>query len=215
MDWNTILKEESSKSYYKALQNFIIEEYASTEVYPDFTEIYRAFNLTPFDKVKVVILGQDPYYSDDSADGLAFSVKDGRVIPRSLNNILEELVSDTHCDEPTTGDLSKWAKQGVLLLNTVLTVRRGLPNSHSNKGWEIFTREVIVKLSLDTFPKVFILWGRNAISYESLIPAPHLVLTSSHPSPQSAHISFFGSKPFTKANNFLMSKGIVPIDWTL
>ena len=201
--WNEILQNEFSKDYYLNLRQFLIKEYKSHKIYPDMYDIFNALHYTDYDDVKVVIIGQDPYHGAGQAHGLSFSVKPGIKTPPSLNNIYKELNTDLGCYIPNNGYLKKWADQGVLLLNAVLTVREGLANSHKNKGWEHFTDAVIQALNAHEKPIVFLLWGNNAISKKSLITNPnHLVLTTVHPSPLSASRGFFGCKHFSKANNF-------------
>jgi uracil-DNA glycosylase len=215
-DWMELLKEEFDKEYYKELRTFLTVEYASKIVYPDKYEIFNALNFTSYKDVKVVILGQDPYHGPNQAHGLSFSVKPGVKIPPSLVNIYKELQSDIGCYIPDNGYLKKWSDQGVLLLNTSLTVRGGEANSHRNKGWEVFTDTIISLLNRRDNPMVFILWGSNAISKEKLITnKAHFVIKSPHPSPLSAHRGFFGSRPFSKTNEFLKSIGSEPIDWQI
>ena len=214
--WNEILQNEFSKDYYLNLRQFLIKEYKSYKIYPDMYDIFNALHYTDYDDVKVVIIGQDPYHGAGQAHGLSFSVKPGIKTPPSLNNIYKELNTDLGCYIPNNGYLKKWADQGVLLLNAVLTVREGLANSHKNKGWEHFTDAVIQALNAHEKPIVFLLWGKNAISKKSLITNPnHLVLTTVHPSPLSASRGFFGCKHFSKANNFLKSHSLNPIDWQI
>ena len=203
--WDGLFKEEFSKPYFKQLKAFLIQRYAQTEVYPPKKLILNAFDNTAYDDVNVVILGQDPYYNPLQAMGMSFSVPQGVAPPKSLLNIFKEIEDET--GRPSViegGDLTPWAKQGVLLLNTVLTVERGLPNSHQGKGWEIFTDKVISYLNERERGMVFMLWGRNAYAKKQLITNPqHLVLTSAHPSPLSAFNGFFGCGHFVKANDFL------------
>ena len=214
--WNEILQNEFSKDYYLNLRQFLIKEYKSHKIYPDMYDIFNALHYTDYDDVKVVIIGQDPYHGAGQAHGLSFSVKPGIKTPPSLNNIYKELNTDLGCYIPNNGYLKKWADQGVLLLNAVFTVREGLANSHKNKGWEHFTDAVIQALNAHEKPIVFLLWGNNAISKKSLITNPnHLVLTTVHPSPLSASRGFFGCKHFSKANNFLKSHSLNPIDWQI
>lgn len=214
--WAEALKEEFRKPYYTDLYKFIKEEYSSHVVYPPSEDIFNALHLTDLKDIKVVILGQDPYHEPGQAHGLAFSVREGVEPPPSLKNIYKEINSDLGLPIPKTGDLTKWAAQGVLLLNTSLTVRRGQANSHKGKGWEIFTDRVIALLNERDKPIVFILWGGNAKSKVPLITNPqHCILTAPHPSPLSAHYGFFGCRHFSKCNAFLESKGIEPIDWNL
>lgn len=214
--WNDILKDQFEQDYYKELRKFLVNEYKTKKIYPGMYDIFNALHYTDYDKVKVVILGQDPYHGLNQAHGLSFSVKPGVPAPPSLKNIYKELHDDLGCYIPNNGYLKKWADEGVLLLNTVLTVRAGLANSHKGKGWEKFTDSVIKALNEREEPMVFILWGNNAISKKSLITNKnHLILQSVHPSPLSASRGFFGSKPFSKTNEFLVSKGIEPIDWQI
>ncbi|NLW24180.1 MAG: uracil-DNA glycosylase [Clostridia bacterium] len=214
--WNQFLAEELKKDYYLKLRAFLITEYRTRIIYPDMYDIYNALHYTDYKNVKVVILGQDPYHGPGQAHGLSFSVKPGVQAPPSLMNIFKELHDDLGCYIPNNGYLKKWADQGVLLLNTVLTVRAGQPNSHRNIGWEHFTDRVITLLNNREDPVVFILWGKNAQSKLNIINNPrHFIIKSPHPSPYSAHRGFFGSKPFSKANNFLISIGKEPIDWQI
>ncbi|MBO6230354.1 MAG: uracil-DNA glycosylase [Ruminiclostridium sp.] len=215
-DWDELLSGEFEKPYYLQLRQFLKAEYNGFTIYPDMYDIFNALKFTPYSKVKAVILGQDPYHEPGQAHGLAFSVHSGVRLPPSLENIYKELNSDLGIPIPKTGDLTKWAAQGVLLLNTSLTVRRGLANSHNGKGWEIFTDHIIELLNKREEPIVFILWGSNARSKVPLITNPrHCILTAPHPSPLSAHRGFFGCRHFSKCNAFLESKGIAPIDWDL
>ena len=214
--WDILLSDEYKKEYFKKLQKFIIEEYKNKTVYPKMSEIFNAFTKTSFDDVKVVILGQDPYHGEGEAEGLSFSVKVGIQKPPSLLNIFAELKSDLGITPPNHGSLVSWAEQGVLLLNATLTVIKDTPRSHAGKGWEIFTDEVIKLLNKKETPVVFILWGSDARSKKNLITNPkHLIIESAHPSPLSAYRGFFGSKPFSKTNNFLIKNGIKPIDWKI
>ena len=213
-DWDEIIGEEFKKDYYIRLREFLKEEYAKHTVYPDMYSIFNALKLTPYKDVRVVILGQDPYHEPNQAHGLCFSVQDGTPLPPSLKNIYKELEADLGIPPSKSGDLTRWAKQGVLLLNTVLTVRRGEANSHKGKGWELLTDEIIRKLNDKTEPIVFILWGTNARSKKSLITNPiHGIIESAHPSPLSAFNGFFGSRPFSRANKFLILNRIPPINW--
>lgn len=213
-DWDNILKEEFEKDYYKKIRAFLKSEYSSYTVFPSMYDIFNALKYTSYENTKVVILGQDPYHEIGQAHGLSFSVKRGIKIPPSLVNIYKELKTDIGMDIPSHGELTSWAKQGVLLLNATLTVRQGMANSHQNIGWSIFTDEIIKKLNVSKNPIVFILWGANARSKKKYISNPnHLIIESAHPSPLSAYNGFFGSKPFSKANNFLLSKGLKPINW--
>jgi uracil-DNA glycosylase len=202
-DWDEILKDEFASDYYKSLRNFLKAEYLKHKIYPDMNNIFEAFKLTPFKDVKVVLLGQDPYHNEGQAHGLCFSVKEGMQYPPSLKNIFKELSDDLNI-APVSGCLVNWAKNGVLLLNTSLTVREGQANSHQGKGWELFTDDVIKKLSQKTHPIVFMLWGGNARSKKALIENQnHLILECAHPSPLSAANGFFGCRHFSRANNFL------------
>ncbi len=215
-DWDEILKDEFCKPYYLALREFLKKEYSAYTVYPDMYKIFNAFRLTPYGKVKAVILGQDPYHNPGQAHGLAFSVETGIPAPPSLVNIYKELNTDLSVKIPEHGNLEGWAKQGVFLLNTALTVREYQANSHRGKGWEIFTDTVISALSRRAEPIVFLLWGSNARSKAKLINTTrHLVLEAPHPSPLSAFNGFFGCKHFSKTNAFLLHNGIAPIDWEL
>lgn len=215
-DWNELLKDEFSKDYYLLLREFLKNEYTTKIIYPDKYDIFNALHYTSYKDVKVVILGQDPYHGPNQAHGLSFSVSPGVKIPPSLLNIYKELNSDLECYIPNNGYLKKWADQGVLLLNTSLTVRAGEANSHKNKGWEIFTDKIISLINEKTDPVVFLLWGNNAINKKKLITnKQHLILSSTHPSPLSASRGFFGSKPFSKINKFLISVNKAPIDWQI
>ena len=213
-DWDNIIGGEFEKEYYLQLREFLKGEYANGTVYPNMYDIFNALKLTPYSSVKAVILGQDPYHEPGQAHGLAFSVKEGTPLPPSLRNIYKELETDVGAKPVSCGELVGWAKQGVLLLNTVLTVRQGNANSHKGKGWETFTDEIIKKLNEKTEPVAFILWGANARSKKALIINPiHGVFESPHPSPLSAHYGFFGSRPFSRVNTFLMQNGVPPINW--
>ncbi|MGL4773429.1 MAG: uracil-DNA glycosylase [Clostridium sp.] len=215
-DWNELLKDEFNKDYYIKLRKVLVEEYGSKTIYPNTYDIYNALHYTNYPDVKVVILGQDPYHGPNQAHGLSFSVKPGVKIPPSLLNIYKELNSDLNCYIPNNGYLKKWADQGVLLLNTSLTVIEGKANSHKNIGWSIFTDKIISLLNDRTDPVIFILWGNNAISKKKLITNPqHIILESVHPSPLSASRGFLGSKPFSKTNTYLKSMGKTPIDWQI
>lgn len=215
-DWNQLLIEEFNKSYYLQLKDFLKKEYESTQIYPEVHDIFNALKYTSYNDVNVVILGQDPYHGAGQSHGLCFSVKAGVSIPPSLLNIYKELFNDLGCYIPNNGYLKKWADQNVLLLNTVLTVRAGEANSHKNKGWEHFTNKIITLLNDKTDPIVFILWGSNAQTKQALITNPiHHIIKSVHPSPLSAYRGFFNSKPFSNANDFLISKGKKPIDWQI
>ena len=214
-DWDDVLKDDFSGENYAQIREFLKSEYSAHTIYPSMYDIFNAFKLTPFSKVKVVILGQDPYHGEGQAMGLSFSVPKNKELPPSLKNIYKELKDDLGVNPPDSGDLTAWAKQGVLLLNTVLTVRAGMANSHAGKGWEILTDDVIKKISGGRKNVVFILWGNNARSKKSLIDkSKHLILESAHPSPLSAYNGFFNSKPFSKTNTYLSARGIEPIDWS-
>ncbi len=215
-DWLEPLKPEFSKPYYARLYKTIMEEYRTRRIYPAADDIFNAFDYTPLSTVKVVILGQDPYHGDGQAHGLCFSVKPEVEIPPSLVNIYQELHDDLGCYIPDNGCLTKWARQGVLLLNTVLTVRAHQANSHRGIGWEEFTDAVIRILDEQDRPMVFILWGRPAQMKKSMLHNPeHLILEAPHPSPLSAFRGFFGSRPFSQTNQFLESHGLSPIDWQI
>lgn len=215
-DWDIILKEEFAKDYFQELLTYIKKEYQTKTIYPKQTEIFKAFRNTSYQDIKVVILGQDPYHGVNQAEGLSFSVKIGVQKPPSLQNIFKELQDDLGCPIPSNGSLVPWTEEGVLLLNTVLTVEANKPASHKNLGWERFTDEVIKEINKKETPVVFILWGSFARSKKSLITNPiHYIIESAHPSPFSAYNGFFGSKPFSKANHFLESKGIKPIHWEI
>ena len=212
-NWDVILKEEYNKEYFKNMIGYLNKEYNEKEIFPLKSNIFKAFSLTDFDNVKVVILGQDPYHGVDEANGLAFSVNENVKLPPSLKNIFKELESDLNIKNDN-GDLSNWAKQGVLLLNTVLTVVKDTPASHKNIGWEVFTDEVIKIINKKEEPVVFILWGNFARSKKKYITNPkHLIIESTHPSPFSCNNGFFGSKPFSKTNDFLRKNNIKEIDW--
>ena len=214
-DWDTVLSGEFEKPYYQTLRKFLKAEYASSRIYPDMENIFNALKYTPYADVKAVILGQDPYHQPGQAYGLCFSVQKGVRPPPSLVNIFKELKSDLGIEPPEHGFLESWAKNGVLLINAVLTVREGCANSHKGKGWETFTDTVIEHLNKRETPIVFILWGNNAKSKLPLIDTSrHCVITSAHPSPLSAFNGFFGSKPFSRANAFLSKFGR-EIDWRL
>lgn len=215
-DWNDLLRDEFDKEYYTNLHNFLIEEYKTKTIYPEMHDIFNALHYTEYKNVKVVILGQDPYHGPNQAHGLSFSVKPGVPVPPSLKNIFKELNSDLGCYIPNNGYLKSWADQGVLLLNTVLTVQAGNANSHKGKGWETFTDKIISVLNDRKDPVIFILWGNNAINKKKLITNPqHYILQSVHPSPLSANRGFFGSKPFSKTNEILKQLGKKPIDWQI
>lgn len=212
--WKEKLSDEFGQKYFKTLTDFVREEYKSTTVYPNPKNIFRAFDETPFDKVKVVILGQDPYHGEGQANGLCFAVNPGVRPPPSLQNIFKELESDLERPVSRDPDLSRWAKQGVLLLNATLTVNAKTPGSHHGRGWEEFTDAAIRKLNDEREGLVFILWGNYAKKKGAHIDrAKHLVIESAHPSPFSAYSGFFGSKPFSKANTYLIEHGLDPIEW--
>ena len=214
-DWDTLLNEEFSKEYYASLREFLKEEYKTQTVYPSMYDIFNALKYTSYNDTRVVILGQDPYHGPGQAHGLCFSVKRGVQLPPSLQNIFKELKNEYGMQTPDCGELTGWAKQGVLLLNTTLTVRRGAPQSHKGKGWERFTDEVIKLINKKEAPVVFMLWGGNARAKKALITNPnHLLLECAHPSPLSAYNGFFGCQHFLLANEFLKKTGNAEIDWT-
>lgn len=215
-DWAPLLEEEFQKPYYLQLRQFLKLEYGTYTIYPDMHDIFNALHYTSYEQTKVVILGQDPYHGPGQAHGLSFSVKPGIPAPPSLQNMFKELHSDLGCRIPDNGHLVRWAKQGVLLLNTVLTVREGQAASHKGNGWETFTDRVISLLNERERPIVFILWGSHAGQKSQLITNHrHHILRSVHPSPLSSHRGFFGSKPYSQANAFLQSIGSEPIDWQI
>ncbi|MGO3018815.1 MAG: uracil-DNA glycosylase [Anaerococcus sp.] len=215
-DWDEILKDEWDKDYYKRLRKILIKEYQNYEIYPDMHDIFNALKAVSYKDCKVLILGQDPYHGRGQAHGFSFSVKENVAIPPSLVNIYKELNNDLNCYIPNHGNLEKWARQGVLLLNSTLTVRANMANSHKDLGWSILTDEIIRKLNYREEPMVFILWGRYAQSKEKFITNNnHLIIKSVHPSPLSSYRGFFGSKPFSKTNNFLKSNNIKEIDWQI
>lgn len=212
--WKDIIGQEKEKEYFRSVQAFVAQERQQKVIYPKKEHVFQAFKLTEYDEVKVVVLGQDPYHGPNQAHGLSFSVQAGVPQPPSLQNIFKELVTDIGCSMPKSGDLTPWAKQGVLLLNTVLTVEHGQANSHQHKGWEQFTDTVIAALNKREKPIVFVLWGRPAQQKKSLITnSQHIVLTAPHPSPLSAYRGFFGSKPFSSINQHLIEWGESPIVW--
>ena len=214
--WKTVLADEFTKNYFTELRNKVRIEYKSNVIYPHPTKIFNAFSLTPFNKVKVVVIGQDPYHGENQAHGLSFSVENGVKIPPSLNNIFKELKSDLKINLPKSGNLSSWAEQGVLMLNSVLTVRSGVANSHKDIGWEIFTEKVISIISSQLSNIVFILWGKQAQEKIKIIDTKkHLILKSAHPSPLSAYNGFFGCKHFSKCNAYLKKCNKKQIDWSL
>ena len=215
-DWDLILADDFTANYFNKLQEFINEEYQNYKVYPPKDDIFTALKLTTFANTKVVIMGQDPYHEEGEAFGLAFAVKKGVKIPPSLRNIYNELRDDLNITTPTHGDLTSWAKQGVLMLNSILTVREHLPLSHKNKGWETLTDHIIQALNTADHPIVFILWGNNARNMKRLINNPqHLIIESAHPSPLSARRGFFGSKPFSRTDDFLRANNLEPINWEI
>ncbi|MBE5743935.1 MAG: uracil-DNA glycosylase [Clostridiales bacterium] len=215
-EWDNLLAPLFANEKYINIRNFLKKEYSEQTIYPDMHDIFNCFALTDYSSVKAVILGQDPYHGYGQAHGLCFSVKKGVKLPPSLNNIFTELKSDIGANVGADGDLTKWAERGVLLLNTVLTVREGNPNSHKDCGWQWFTDEVIKLLNEREKPIVFILWGANARSKKKFIDTSrHFIVESAHPSPLSSWQGFFGSKPFSKTNELLISAGINPIDWNL
>lgn len=215
-EWKSFLRDEFEKDYFQKLTCFIDAEFSSKIIYPEYSSIFRAFNLLKPNEVKVVIIGQDPYHGPNQANGLAFSVSKQCKIPPSLVNIYKELVDDIGCEYPKYGDLTSWAIQGVLMINSVLTVEKSLANSHQGKGWEIFTDAVIKKLSNEYENIVFVLWGNPSQKKEFFIDSSkHLILKAPHPSPLSAYRGFFGSKPFSKINNYLKIHNREPIDWAL
>lgn len=215
-EWDEILKDEFQSDYYAQIRETLKQEYASHEIYPPMQDIFNALRYTSYSDVKAVLLGQDPYHGPGQAHGLCFSVRPGVAPPPSLQNIFKELQSDMGLPAPHSGCLIPWAKEGVLMLNTTLTVRRGQANSHSKIGWTKFTDAIIQKFNDHKQPIVFLLWGSNARSKKALITNPnHLILETVHPSPLSAHQGFFGSRHFSQCNEFLMAHGIAPIDWTL
>ncbi len=215
-DWQEVLDGEFDKPYYKDLRKNLIDEYKNFTVYPDMYDLFNAFHYTAYKDVKVVILGQDPYHEPNQAHGLSFSVLPGAKIPPSLQNIYKELQNDIGCTPVNHGYLKSWADQGVMLLNSTLSVRQSQANSHQKLGWEEFTDEVIRKINDKDEPVVFILWGNNARRKKALITNPkHKIIESTHPSPFSANNGFFGSKPFSRTNEFLVENGLEPINWCL
>lgn len=216
MNWNDFNENEKTKPYYDSMYEFVKNEYDNHTCYPPFMKILNALNLTPYDDVKCVILGQDPYHEPNQAMGLSFSVAPGIAIPRSLQNIYKELNDELGCYTPNNGDLTKWAKQGVLLLNSVLTVRAHNAASHSGHGWENYTDNILIELNKKQTPVVFLLWGNFARSKKSLITNPnHLILETTHPSPFSAGNGFFGCNHFKLCNDFLVKNNMSPIDWQI
>ena len=211
--WFELLKDEFEKPYFKKLQAFLNEEYTKYQIYPSEDKIFNALNHVPLEKIKVVIIGQDPYHEPGQAQGLSFSVPSNFPLPPSLVNIFQEIESDLNIKCLNDGNLERWANQGVLLLNTVLTVRKGQAYSHKDKGWEILTRRIIEIIGARKEPIVFLLWGSYAQSFSPLIAPWHLILKAPHPSPLSAYRGFFGCKHFSKCNDFLIEHNITPIDW--
>ena len=213
-DWDLLLKDEFNKEYYLSLREFLKAEYFSRRIYPPMNDIFNALKYTSYEDTRVVILGQDPYHGFGQAHGLCFSVKEGTMPPPSLKNIFKELKDELNIDEPPTGELVGWAKQGVLLLNTTLTVREASPQSHKGKGWEILTDKIISLINEKEKPVVFMLWGGNARAKKALITNPnHLVLECAHPSPLSAYAGFFGCGHFASANDFLAKNNLPVIEW--
>ena len=214
-DWDELLAGEFEKDYYLKLRSFLKEEYFTKRIYPPMNDIFNALKYTSYENARVVILGQDPYHGEGQAHGLCFSVKEGTPLPPSLKNIFKELDTELKIPAATSGELVGWARQGVLLLNTTLTVREGQPQSHKGRGWEIFTDKIISLMNEKSRPVVFILWGSNARAKKALITNPnHFVLESAHPSPLSAYNGFFGCNHFVLANEFLVSQNEQPIDWS-
>lgn len=215
-DWKELFNKEKNKKYFKNLEEFIQEERKNYRIFPKEEKVFEAFDLCPYKKTKVVIIGQDPYHGPNQAHGLCFSVLPGNKIPPSLRNIYKELKDDLNCQIPNHGYLTAWAKQGVLMLNSVFTVRNGEANSHKNQGWETLTKQIIAYLNNKNDPVVFILWGNYAKTYEKLVTnARHKIIKSYHPSPLSASRGFFKSKPFSKTNTYLKEKNLTPIDWCI
>ncbi len=215
-EWDELLKDEFKKDYYLKLREFLKQEYFTRKIYPDMYDIFNSLRYTSYSEVKAVIIGQDPYHGAGQAHGLCFSVQKGVAVPPSLQNIYKELESDLGIPPANHGYLKKWADNGVLLMNTVLTVREGQPNSHRGMGWEIFTDRVIQILNEREKPIVFLLWGGNAKQKKGLITNPaHLILQAAHPSPLSAYNGFFGCRHFSKTNAFLEEHGMTPIDWRI
>ena len=215
-DWLDAIGEEFEKPYYLSLRKFLVSEYKTRKIFPPADDIFNAFHFTPLSKVKVLLLGQDPYHGEGQATGACFAVPPGREIPPSLVNIYQELHDDLGCRIPNNGYIRKWADEGVLLLNTVLTVRAHLANSHQGMGWEVFTDAVIEAVNGLDRPVVYFLWGRPAQAKRRMLDNPkHLVLEAPHPSPLSAHRGFFGCCHFSRANEFLQENGIAPIDWQI
>ncbi len=214
--WDILLKDEFQKPYYLNLRKFLVQEYKTQTIYPNMSDIFNALKYTDYKDVKVVMLGQDPYHQPNQAHGLCFSVKKGVKAPPSLQNMYKEIYAEYGYPIPDHGELTYWAEQGVLMLNTVLTVRESQPNSHKGMGWEVFTDNIISLLNQRPDPMVFLLWGANARAKKKIITNPnHLVLESAHPSPLSAYNGFFGNNHFKKANEFLKSKELKEIDWQI
>lgn len=212
--WQQFIEQQKNEAYFQTLAQFIREERAKKTIFPKEEDVFRAFELTPLHDVKVIILGQDPYHGDHQAHGLSFSVQQGIKLPPSLKNIFKELESDLGVQSPDSGDLTNWANQGVLLLNTVLTVEKGKAGSHQNQGWEIFTNRVLELLNEQNHPVIFVLWGNPAQQKLKLITQKqHYVLMAPHPSPLSAYRGFFGSKPFSQVNQLLIQNQMTPIEW--
>ena len=215
-DWDEVLKGEFDKEYYQILRGFLKHEYSTETIYPPMYDIFNAFKATAYEDVKVVIIGQDPYHRPNQAHGMCFSVKEGMPIPASLKNIYSEIKDDLGIPIPRSGCLKHWAEQGVLLLNTILTVREGKPLSHKGYGWETFTDDVMIKLNEKKEPMIFLLWGTPAKKKGMLITNPiHRKLCAAHPSPLSAHYGFFGCRHFSEANRLLIEAGKTPIDWKI
>lgn len=215
-DWDEVLKGEFDKEYYQILRGFLKHEYSTETIYPPMYDIFNAFKATAYEDVKVVIIGQDPYHRPNQAHGMCFSVKEGMPIPASLKNIYSEIKDDLGIPIPRSGCLKHWAEQGVLLLNTILTVREGKPLSHKGYGWETFTDDVMIKLNEKKEPIIFLLWGTPAKKKGMLITNPiHRKLCAAHPSPLSAHYGFFGCRHFSEANRLLIEAGKTPIDWKI
>lgn len=215
-NWRKLLKDTFNEEYFEELMSFLEKEYNQYTIFPKKEDVFHALNITSYNSVKAVIIGQDPYHGEGQAQGLSFSVALDVKIPPSLRNIFIELKEDLGCSSPQSGSLEKWSEEGVLLLNTVLTVRKAEPNSHKDKGWETLTDEVISLLNNRKQPIVFILWGKHAQKKKHLISSPqHFIIESAHPSPFAARKGFFGSKPFSRTNDFLKKKGLGEIDWCL
>ncbi|MEG0255743.1 MAG: uracil-DNA glycosylase [Vagococcus sp.] len=215
-DWKNILNNETNRDYFKQLTQFLETEYSTQTIFPAKNNIFSALEATSYENTQVVILGQDPYHGDNQAHGLSFSVLPGEKIPPSLRNMYKELANDLNMAEPSSGYLMPWANQGILLLNTVLTVQKGKANSHKNKGWEIFTNQIIEQLNLREDPIIFVLWGKPAQQKKTMIDTnKHFVVEAPHPSPLSAYRGFFGSKPYSTINQILTQQGKKTINWQL